>query len=445
MRDCIISHNASRIHGGGINAVMRAGTLHLFDCTISLNRANPGNFSGSYVGGGMRIEGNSFLSRCSITENVCMACALQSVNRDSFGGGLYAIAGQTTLRNCIITDNRAQFGSCGGNNTRRAYGAGIFMSSGTLTAVNCIVASNSTAGATSSQGSGLFISTGTGSVVNCTIAYNNSPGLSSGPTGVEVINSIVFFNASGGTQITGTTNVSYSDVQNGFAGTGNKNFNPVFRSTTNLIILPGSQCIDMGNPAPVYNDACFPPSLGSVRNDVGAHGGPGACCWEEKCAAPVIRSQPQNFVSCVGGEASFCVSATGTAPLSYQWRFHGASAGGAAADILGATNACLNLIGIESNHDGYYSVQVANLVGAVVSNPALLTVTPICLDIELYAGLTLNGGVAGQPYRIQSAAHVNDTNWVTRSTITQTVSGVFWLDPEPATRERRFYRAIPSP
>ncbi|MHA2100651.1 MAG: choice-of-anchor D domain-containing protein, partial [Candidatus Kariarchaeaceae archaeon] len=41
----------------------------------------------------------------------------------------------------------------------------------------------------------------------------------------------------------------------------------------------GSQCIDAGDPDSSYNDVCFPPSLGTERNDMGAHGGPGGCGW----------------------------------------------------------------------------------------------------------------------------------------------------------------------
>jgi hypothetical protein len=47
--------------------------------------------------------------------------------------------------------------------------------------------------------------------------------------------------------------------------------------------------------------------------------------------APSIITQPLNQVVTVGSNATFSVSATGTAPFSYQWRFNGAS-------ITGATN-----------------------------------------------------------------------------------------------------------
>jgi hypothetical protein len=75
--------------------------------------------------------------------------------------------------------------------------------------------------------------------------------------------------------------VTFSDVQGGFAGEGNINLNPLFGSAgcEALQIIVGSPCIDAGNPDPMFNDVCLPPSLGTVRNDMGAHGGPKACQW----------------------------------------------------------------------------------------------------------------------------------------------------------------------
>ena len=62
---------------------------------------------------------------------------------------------------------------------------------------------------------------------------------------------------------------------------GNIGFNPVFTglgcTDNDLNIAPGSPAIDSGNPDSIYNDVCIPPSQGTVRNDMGALGGPGAC------------------------------------------------------------------------------------------------------------------------------------------------------------------------
>ena len=88
-------------------------------------------------------------------------------------------------------------------------------------------------------------------------------------------------------------------------------------------------------------------------------------------------------------------------------------------------------------------VAVANAVSIANSSKALLGVTPVCVDINLYAGLSLSGGVVGQVYRVQYITNINDTAWTMLTTVTQKVAGVFVLDPQPANLQHRFYRVIP--
>jgi hypothetical protein len=110
------------------------------------------------------------------------------------------------------------------------------------------------------------------------------------------MNSIFYFNTDA--QISGNAIVTFSDVQGdwGAPGDSNINYHPVFFSPESLIIIPGSPCIDKGNLDPIYNDVCFPPSLGTERNDMGAHGGPFGCCWliESPTDKPVLVSPPSN-------------------------------------------------------------------------------------------------------------------------------------------------------
>jgi hypothetical protein len=237
-------------------------------------------------------------------------------------------------------------------------------------------------------------------------------------------------------------------VQNGFSGEGNINFSPIFASQTNLVIVPGSRCIDAGNPATAYNDACFNGnfSLGTMRNDMGAHGGPGACCWDcGSCMAPQIRSQPEPTTACVGGQASFSVGATGSQPLTYQWRFHGTNATGAPVDIDGATNATYAISNVQSNHAGYYSVRVRNPLESVVSTNARLMVMPVCVQIDLYAGLYMSGGVPGQTYRILCTTNLAPPiNWLTNGSFIQSAGGTLWIDTNsPASKPAKFYLVTP--
>jgi hypothetical protein len=70
----------------------------------------------------------------------------------------------------------------------------------------------------------------------------------------------------------------------------------------------------------------------------------------------------------VGGSASFTVTATGSAPLSYQWSKDGSA-------INGATSATYTINGVASANAGSYSVLVSNSAGSVTSASATLTVT----------------------------------------------------------------------
>ena len=136
---------------------------------------------------------------------------------------------------------------------------------------------------TTLAGAGLYVNGGTVEVANATIAHNSSTGLHLDGGTLDVTNSIVFFNNDNGDQIGGSVDVTYSAVQNGYPGDGNILFNPAFAGAAcdpgDLEILAGSPAIDAGNPDLEFDDACFPPGLDSVTNDMGAYGGPGSCGW----------------------------------------------------------------------------------------------------------------------------------------------------------------------
>ena len=86
-------------------------------------------------------------------------------------------------------------------------------------------------------------------------------------------------------------------------------------------------------------------------------------------SAPLITVSPTNQTVMVGGNATFSVIATGTAPLSYQWYFNTTNL------LAGATNYSLTLTNVQLTNAGNYSVVVANGCGSVTSTPpATLTV-----------------------------------------------------------------------
>jgi len=151
------------------------------------------------------------------------------------------------------------------------------------------------------------------SVINSTIYYNSADfggGIFVEDGTVTILNSILW--ANNVDQIAGNAEVTYSDVQDGYEGDGNINVNPIFNGC--LQILPGSQCIDAGNPDFQYNDVCLPPSLGGVRNDMGAHGGPGAC---QACVADFSASPTKGVAPLI---VNFTNQSTGTVD-SWNWSF----------------------------------------------------------------------------------------------------------------------------
>ncbi len=100
--------------------------------------------------------------------------------------------------------------------------------------------------------------------------------------------------------------------------------------------------------------------------------------------APSITTQPASQSVKTGQTATFSVTASGTAPLSYQWQKNGVAIGGAtsASYTTPATTAADN--GVQ------FIVVVTNSVGSATSKPATLTVTDPPPPIPTVASLTLN-------------------------------------------------------
>ncbi|MDA1273734.1 MAG: immunoglobulin domain-containing protein [Verrucomicrobia bacterium] len=100
-----------------------------------------------------------------------------------------------------------------------------------------------------------------------------------------------------------------------------------------------------------------------------------------------IVAQPQSLTVTNGSGAVFTVGASGTAPLSYQWRFNGAA-------IAGATGSVLSVPSAQPSSAGGYSVQVRNAVGSVTSAEAQLKVLiPPAIQTQP-AGVTVDLGAS---------------------------------------------------
>jgi Putative Ig domain/Immunoglobulin domain/Immunoglobulin I-set domain len=153
--------------------------------------------------------------------------------------------------------------------------------------------------------------------------------------------------------------------------------------------------------------------------------------------APAIASQPQNQTILNGGTATLVVAASGTSPLSYQWRKNG-------SNVPGATYSAFNLFSVQPNDAGTYSVVVTNAAGSATSSGAVLTVLipqPVCLPVtcQAYSGGRFQLSVgSGSSYEIQASSNL--VAWEVLGNLQMTNCTSVFVDTN-ASPARRFYRA----
>jgi subtilisin family serine protease len=113
---------------------------------------------------------------------------------------------------------------------------------------------------------------------------------------------------------------------------------------------------------------------------------------------PQITTQPVSQTVNSGDTAFFRVTATGAAPLGYQWLFNGQT-------ISGATDASYSIANVQLSQAGSYSAVVSNAFGSVTSMTAALTVDGASVL-----------GIVGAAFFYQIAAN-NSPTWFTASSL----------------------------
>ncbi|MBI5772017.1 MAG: immunoglobulin domain-containing protein, partial [Verrucomicrobia bacterium] len=125
-------------------------------------------------------------------------------------------------------------------------------------------------------------------------------------------------------------------------------------ATNAALTLASTQVADAGSYTVIVTNP-----LGSVTSI--------AATLTVNIAPPAITAQPQSQPGLMGGSVAFSVSASGSAPLSYQWKKDG-------ADLTGATSSTLLVSNLQAASAGGYTVIVSNSAGSVTSSVAALTV-----------------------------------------------------------------------
>lgn len=227
---------------GGVAQIGQSARLSGF--TITGGVADGGGIDNSGAGILVRNDSAPVITRCVLDTNLALWR----------GGGLAAFGSnpgpgiaQPALANCTIFNNRAN-----------VQGGGIALEfQGAALVVNSLFTSNlglEHGGAIAAAGAGLSVYSSTFSS-NIAITFGPSAGGaiwadSAGP--VTITNSILWGDAVGEIFDEGDeVEVTYSDVQGGFPGTGNKDVNPQFAGPGDYHLTASSvECIDAGHNIP---------------------------------------------------------------------------------------------------------------------------------------------------------------------------------------------------
>ena len=219
---------------------------------------------GKWGGGMYNYASSPTVSNCTFSNNTLLTA----------GGGIANVGSSPTITDCTFSDNTAWAG--GG-----MFNGELGDESSEPRIVNCMFSGNNAA-----YGGGMWNFMSNPTIINCTFSNNTGvfPGMyneyNSNPT---VTNSILWGNGLGSqiynnpNNLESTAVVTYSDVQGGYAGTGNVDADPMFANALNgdYRLLPGSPCIDVGNngavPADIATDLDGNPRIVNDTVDLGAY------------------------------------------------------------------------------------------------------------------------------------------------------------------------------
>ena len=198
------------------------------------------------AGASQSIVSGSRATRCLRMDSVSSTLIEGFTFRDGYdellgGGGIFINSSDPVVMNCIFSNNKGYI----------APGGGLSIRGGNPAVVNCVFQSNT---ATNARGGAIYNTQGNLTVTNCTF-FNNSA--SSGGSSVSTVsgtstitNCIVRGDAfSPIDTFVGTSTVNSSNVEGGYAGTGNINTDPKFvdAGNGNYRLQATSPCLNTGS------------------------------------------------------------------------------------------------------------------------------------------------------------------------------------------------------
>lgn len=249
-------------YGGGIYC--KASSPDIMNCLIEANIASSyphpffalgGNGGGIYcidssprisdmciIYGNIADNSGGGIYCSSSSPRISEMCMICGNNANNSGGGLYCRSSSPTIEKCTF-----------GGNFASDNGGGIACSeSSSPNITNCVINANSV----NHYGSGIYCNYSSPSLINCTFSgnsANNGGGIACVESSSPIVKNCILWEDSPDEiykDSNSTTEVTYSNIQNGDFGEDNIDDDPLFvdpdPNVWNYRLKPGSPCIDSG-------------------------------------------------------------------------------------------------------------------------------------------------------------------------------------------------------
>jgi hypothetical protein len=432
-------NNGMTFPGAGYGgAIFTLGTLDVENCTFTNNRAfggavdeneqpgSPGSGGAIYSAGWLSISNSSFVNNIAAGSSGSGGGEIAS-GGNGYGGAICNDGGTLELQNVSFLSNSVNgVGVSGGafaNIQGSAYGGALYSSGGSLQANNLSFFGNRASGAAAGQG-GAFYLLGTAAAISNSVFSNNVAAEGAGEgVGGAIVNTgtVLLWNcdlegsiaqgSSGGGFVGAVASPAYGGaIYN--AGTMQ-----IFGTTISYSSANGGglQGFSVGSPADglggaVYNTGVLKIDGANLSKNQAAGGsgqgfyGPvygngwGGAIYNTGfvlLSSTILSSNIASGYTIFAEEiyssgviqadanSSLIPFVTGTPPLIFQWQENG-------SNILGSTNATLDLGSVPFAYAGTYDLVISNVSGLVTNFEEIVDLPPPVLTIS---GVTPNTGL----------------------------------------------------